>query len=52
MRRVRKVILNRGQTLADLDLWPHDEVWFHEGFVLLGVVNSQGMFVSHLENLN
>ncbi len=52
MRRVRKVIMNPGQTLESLDLWPYDEVWFHDGFILLGTVNSFGVFVSHLENLN
>lgn len=52
VRRSRKVILNSGQYLEDLDLWPGDEVWLHGSFVLLGKVNSQGVFVSHIGTLN
>ena len=52
MRRTRRVILNEGQAIEDLDLWPGDEVWFHEGFILLGVVNTEGTFVSQLETLH
>lgn len=52
MRRTRKVILGEGKAIEDLDLWPGDEVWLHTSFILLGVVNGQGQFVSHLDTMH
>lgn len=52
MRRYRKVILNEGKATEDLDLWPGDEVLLHTSYILLGIVNSKGQFVSQLDTLH
>lgn len=49
VRRYRKVILNEGQAIEDLDLWPGDEVLLHDSFILLGKVNASGEFVSRID---
>ncbi len=48
----RIVILNSGQAIEDLDLWPGDEVWMHDDWGKLGTVNDAGAFVSCLEPLH
>lgn len=52
MRRQRKVILKEGKSIEELDLWPGDEVWLHDTFILLGIVNKHGTFVSHIDQLH
>ncbi len=45
-------MLGAGQSIEDLDLWPGDRVILHDSWILLGEVNSRGLFVSHLDMLN
>lgn len=49
---MRKILLKEGQKLEDLDLYPQDEVWSHDGKTWLGVVNYEGVFVPYMECLN
>jgi hypothetical protein len=52
MRRTRNIVLKDGQSLEDLDLWPGDRVLYGPMFILIGVVNARGQFVSTLETLH
>ena len=52
VRRERVVILHESQTLDDLDLWPNDRVLYGADFSYLGHMNSEGVFVVHMEMLN
>lgn len=46
------VILNEGKSIDELDLWPGDEVVLHTSYILLGIVNGEGQFVSQLDTLH
>jgi hypothetical protein len=46
MRRERTIVLNENQTIADLDLWPGDEVILAGTWQVLGYVTMDGVFVA------
>ncbi len=47
----RVVWLEFGQCIDDLDLWPHDEVWYRPLGAMVGRFVASYGFVPHLENL-
>jgi hypothetical protein len=46
VRRTRTVVLNEGQVLNQLDLWPGDQVIRDGTWELIGVVNADGQFIA------